>query len=167
MSTPNASSTTATATPNGSSATSTTATVDGTTSSSVLVPTKSSGDDRHYRYLVLPNGLQVLLVHDAETDKASAAMDVGVGCWSDPDELPGLAHFLEHMVSHALSTTASCAPSRGLQSLCSDSPTCSSLLYGMQLFLGTGKYPDESEYESFLNAHGQTPTQQVARRERK
>ena len=67
--------------------------------SSVLVPVKSSGDERSYRYLVLPNGLQVLLVHDAETDKASAAMDVGVGSWSDPNELPGLAHFLEHMVS--------------------------------------------------------------------
>ena len=28
----------------------------------------------------------------------------------------------------------------------------------VQLFLGTGKYPDESEYESFLNAHGQPQT---------
>ena len=84
--------------PNGSS------TAPSTANSSVLVPTKSSGDDRSYRYLVLPNGLQVLLVHDGEADKASAAMDVGVGCWSDPDELPGLAHFLEHMVRTTLRT---------------------------------------------------------------
>ena len=101
MSSLNTSSTNTTATSNGSS---TAASTDGATPSPVLAPTKSSGDDRSYRYLVLPNGLQALLVHDAEADKASAAMDVGVGCWSDPNELPGLAHFLEHMVRTAHST---------------------------------------------------------------
>lgn len=55
-------------------------------------------DDRKYRVVRLPNELEVLLVHDAETDKASAAMDVNVGNFSDPEELPGLAHCLEHMV---------------------------------------------------------------------
>ena len=38
---------------------------------------------------------------------------------SDPVELPGLAHFLEHM-----------------------------------LFLGTKKYPDEAEYDKFVQSHG-------------
>lgn len=46
----------------------------------------------------LPNDLEVLLVHDEETDKASAAMDVNVGNFSDPEELPGLAHCVEHML---------------------------------------------------------------------
>ena len=32
------------------------------------------------------------------SDYAAAAMDVSVGSASDPDELPGLAHFLEHML---------------------------------------------------------------------
>eukprot|EP00965_Chrysotila_dentata_P243415 6205400-Pleurochrysis_carterae.AAC.1 len=41
---------------------------------------------------------QVLLVSDPEADKAAACMDVSVGHSSDPSDLPGLAHFLEHML---------------------------------------------------------------------
>ena len=55
-------------------------------------------DDRQYRVIRLPNELEVLLVHDGETDKASAAMDVNVGNFSDPEDLPGLAHCVEHML---------------------------------------------------------------------
>lgn len=55
-------------------------------------------DDRQYRVIRLPNDLEVLLVHDGETDKASAAMDVNVGNFSDPEDLPGLAHCVEHML---------------------------------------------------------------------
>ncbi|CAM9553930.1 unnamed protein product, partial [Discosporangium mesarthrocarpum] len=55
-------------------------------------------DDRKYRWLVLPNGLKVLLISDAKADKAAAAVSVNVGAASDPPELPGLAHFLEHML---------------------------------------------------------------------
>ena len=51
-------------------------------------------DKRQYRSLTLENKLQVLLVSDPETDKASAAMDVHVGHLSDPDDIAGLAHFL-------------------------------------------------------------------------
>ena len=36
-----------------------------------------------------------LLISDETTDKAAASMDVNVGHMSDPDHLPGLAHFLE------------------------------------------------------------------------
>ena len=39
----------------------------------------SQSDDRNYRSLTLANKLQVLLVQDVTTDKASAAMDVNVG----------------------------------------------------------------------------------------
>lgn len=46
---------------------------------------KSDNDDRHYRLIKLAtNDLQVLLVHDADTDKSSAALDVHVGHLSDP-----------------------------------------------------------------------------------
>lgn len=55
-------------------------------------------DDRQYRLVTLSNGLECLLVHDPTTDKASAAMDVNVGHLSDPNDLPGLAHFCEHML---------------------------------------------------------------------
>jgi insulysin len=41
--------------------------------------TKSAEDKRTYRGLELINGLRVLLVSDAETDKSAAAMDVNVG----------------------------------------------------------------------------------------
>lgn len=55
-------------------------------------------DERRYRHISLPNKLQVLLVHDAATEKSAAAMDVNVGHFSDPEEVAGLAHFCEHML---------------------------------------------------------------------
>ena len=46
---------------------------------------KSDNDDRHYRLIKLAtNDLQVLLIHDSDTDKSSAALDVHVGHLSDP-----------------------------------------------------------------------------------
>jgi insulysin len=64
----------------------------------VRTPVKSESDKREYRLITLPNKMECLLVHDAETDEAACAMDVGVGYMCDPDEIPGLAHFLEHML---------------------------------------------------------------------
>ena len=60
--------------------------------------TVPAGDDRDYRVIELPNKLVCLLVSDKDTDKSGAAMDVAVGHFSDPSELPGLAHFNEHML---------------------------------------------------------------------
>jgi len=59
---------------------------------------KSEEDQRHYRALVLDNDLKVLLVSDPTTDKSAAALDIHIGSMSDPRELPGLAHFCEHML---------------------------------------------------------------------
>ncbi|KAL3678033.1 hypothetical protein R1sor_020989 [Riccia sorocarpa] len=59
---------------------------------------KPRSDKRSYRRILLGNDLQILLVSDPETDKAAGSMDVHVGSFSDPEELPGLAHFLEHML---------------------------------------------------------------------
>jgi insulysin len=58
----------------------------------------STLDDRAYRLIRLQNGLEAMIVHDPETDKASAAMDIRVGHLSDPEELQGLAHFCEHLL---------------------------------------------------------------------
>ena len=55
-------------------------------------------DKRTYRVIELPNKLEVLLIHDSETDKASAAMDVDVGSFSDSAALPGMAHAVEHLL---------------------------------------------------------------------
>jgi len=59
---------------------------------------KSPNDDRDYRYLELPNQLKVVLISDASSDKAAAALTVFRGSLHDPAEHPGLAHFLEHML---------------------------------------------------------------------
>ena len=53
-----------------------------------------------------------------EKKRAAAAICVGVGSYSDPIELPGLSHYLEHM-----------------------------------LFMGSEKFPDENEYDSYLSHH--------------
>ncbi|XP_012541828.2 insulin-degrading enzyme isoform X2 [Monomorium pharaonis] len=59
---------------------------------------KSQNDDRLYRGLVLANKMKVLLTSDPTTDKSAVAMDVNTGYMCDPDDLPGLAHFCEHML---------------------------------------------------------------------
>lgn len=61
----------------------------------ILRPPK---DDRDYITYILPNGLRVLLCSDPNSNEAAAAMDVHVGACSDPAEVPGLAHFCEHML---------------------------------------------------------------------
>ena len=86
---------------------------------SMATVVKSAADAREYRTITLPNKLTVLLASDPVTEKSSAALDVGVGHFSDPEEVAGLAHFCEHM-----------------------------------LFLGTEKFPDEAEYNQYLNQHG-------------
>jgi insulysin len=55
-------------------------------------------DDRSYRVIRLPNKLEALLVHDPETDKASAALDVNVGNFNDREDMPGMAHAVEHLL---------------------------------------------------------------------
>lgn len=62
---------------------------------------------------------KVLLIHDPETDREAAAMDVRVGSLSNPPSLLGLAHFCEHMLfdghryvrsQHSHTLAASAAP---------------------------------------------------------
>ncbi|QRV87985.1 insulysin [Ceratobasidium sp. AG-Ba] len=59
---------------------------------------KPEVDDRDYRCIKLQNGLEALLIHDASADKSAASLDVEVGHLHDPDDLPGLAHFCEHLL---------------------------------------------------------------------
>ncbi|KAL8823850.1 MAG: hypothetical protein Q9191_005497 [Dirinaria sp. TL-2023a] len=58
----------------------------------------SSLDDRSYRVIRLPNQLEALLVHDPATDKASASVNINVGSFSDADDMPGMAHAVEHLL---------------------------------------------------------------------
>ncbi|MGI9325471.1 MAG: insulinase family protein, partial [Pseudomonadales bacterium] len=66
--------------------------------SAALNIAKSPNDDREYRYLTLPNRMQVLLVSDPTTDKAAASLVVQRGSFHEPEDRPGIAHFLEHML---------------------------------------------------------------------
>jgi insulysin len=54
--------------------------------------------ERKTAKLILENGLHVYLISDPQADLSAAALSVNAGSWLDPKEIPGLAHFLEHML---------------------------------------------------------------------
>ncbi|KAL6254476.1 hypothetical protein P5V15_014529 [Pogonomyrmex californicus] len=60
---------------------------------------KSQNDDRLYRGLLLSNKMKVVLISDPTTDRSAVTLDVNIGHMCDPDDLPGLAHVCEHMLS--------------------------------------------------------------------
>jgi insulysin len=59
---------------------------------------KSPFDTNEYRYLELSNRLKAVMIYNPEVESSAASMIVKVGSYSDPDNYPGLAHFLEHML---------------------------------------------------------------------
>ncbi|CAH8508665.1 unnamed protein product [Heterobilharzia americana] len=59
---------------------------------------KSENDPREYKVMLLRNRMKVLLISDPNADKSAACLSVNIGSLSDPKELPGLAHFCEHML---------------------------------------------------------------------
>lgn len=46
----------------------------------------------------LKNGLEAVLVSDPTTKQSAVTLTVLAGSWLEPNEFPGLAHFLEHML---------------------------------------------------------------------
>mmetsp|Transcript_126986 Transcript_126986/g.283017 ORF Transcript_126986/g.283017 Transcript_126986/m.283017 type:complete len:832 (-) Transcript_126986:4-2499(-) len=60
--------------------------------------TKPSGDSRLYQYAQLGNGIEVINVRDATALTSAYSVAVQAGSFDDPRELPGLAHFCEHML---------------------------------------------------------------------
>ncbi|MBU2926557.1 insulinase family protein [Colwellia sp. 1_MG-2023] len=59
---------------------------------------QSPNDLKKYQPLTLDNGLRVLLINNAESEKSAAALAVNAGHFNDPQTRQGLAHFLEHML---------------------------------------------------------------------
>lgn len=55
-------------------------------------------EQREFRALTLDNGLRAVLVSDSKADQAAVSLNVAAGSNANPDERPGLAHFLEHML---------------------------------------------------------------------
>ena len=64
----------------------------------VFAVESSALDPRAHRALILGNGLRVLLTSYPNAGKGAASMNVQVGYMTDPSDLPGLAHFCEHML---------------------------------------------------------------------
>lgn len=69
---------------------------------------KSDLDLWNYRGLELVNGMLVVLISHPNIDKAAAALNVGTGSLADPKEVPGIAHFLEHMLFMGSSKVRHC-----------------------------------------------------------
>jgi insulysin len=59
---------------------------------------KSDIDTWNYRGLELANGMLCVLISHSNIDKAAAALNVEIGSFADPNNVPGVAHFLEHML---------------------------------------------------------------------
>jgi len=62
------------------------------------LPERHPLDKSETSTFVLDNGLRVSIVSDPDLNLSAASMAVGVGSLSDPEDAPGLAHFLEHML---------------------------------------------------------------------
>lgn len=65
---------------------------------SFTVSEKPLLDNREYCVITLENGIEALLIHDPDTDKSAASLDVRVGSYADPVGIEGLAHFCEHLL---------------------------------------------------------------------
>ncbi len=59
---------------------------------------KGDSDIWNYRGLELDNGMLCVLISHPNFEKAAASLDVEIGSYADPKEVPGVAHFLEHML---------------------------------------------------------------------
>ena len=46
----------------------------------------------------LKNGLKCYLISDPKLTESAAAFSMSVGSWSDPEDYPGMAHFVEHLL---------------------------------------------------------------------
>ena len=51
-----------------------------------------------YRAILLNNDLPVILISDNSTKKSIISISVNTGYYNDPVNLPGMAHYLEHML---------------------------------------------------------------------
>jgi len=65
---------------------------------SILKPAAPAFQRQEYKYITLPNGLKAALVTAPQAAKAAFALAVGAGSAADPDDVPGLAHFCEHLL---------------------------------------------------------------------
>ncbi|KAF7584655.1 Insulinase (Peptidase M16) family protein [Clavispora lusitaniae] len=56
---------------------------------------------RQHLFVTLDNGLRCFLINDTSTDLVSGSLLAGTGNFSDPQEVPGVAHLAEHIMMRA------------------------------------------------------------------
>lgn len=82
----------------------------------------------------------------------------GAGSWADPDDVPGLAHFCEHMLFLVRSRRSLSAGTRTRARARVKTTTCmrvpSLLTQVVSVAQGSEKFPDEAGYNTYLSAHG-------------
>ncbi len=66
------------------------------TEDGVVCPSKN--DKNSYHFMVLRNGLRVLLISQPDELMSAVSMNVAVGFFDDPPEYQGMAHLCEHML---------------------------------------------------------------------
>ena len=92
--------------------------------------------------------------------KAAVAVAVGVGSFSDPPQLGGLAHFLEHMLFMGSSKYVAVLAGVGGGGATSRVKTLSMHIGGSGSDArdtpssAPHRYPSENEYDSYLSDHG-------------
>ncbi|EEA08592.1 insulinase, putative, partial [Cryptosporidium muris RN66] len=59
---------------------------------------KPISEDRKFRFIKLKNNIECFLISDSQSQESAAALSVGIGSSMDPKSIPGLAHFLEHIL---------------------------------------------------------------------
>ncbi|WOO81667.1 Putative zinc protease [Vanrija pseudolonga] len=57
-------------------------------------------EDRPYRYVALPNGVEAIVISDEDAHKGAACLLVEAGTMNDPPDLPGCAHLCERVIIH-------------------------------------------------------------------
>lgn len=58
----------------------------------------SPNDNKAYHSFTLDQGLRVTLVQDKDCHKSACSLVVNTGSFDDPDDRPGFAHFIEHLL---------------------------------------------------------------------
>ncbi|KAK8807367.1 hypothetical protein WA158_004126 [Blastocystis sp. Blastoise] len=59
---------------------------------------KSVNDPRDMDHYVLDNGIRVFAIHDELCEPSLCSISIGAGSFQDPEDCPGLAHFVEHLL---------------------------------------------------------------------
>ncbi|OQS07380.1 nardilysin [Thraustotheca clavata] len=127
--------------------------------------TKSPNDEKHYRLLTLPNGLEVLLMQNITPSTDDEEMDESENEDDDEEESEEEEESDEEDEEsdeedeegepmRAPRKAGACL-TVGVGSF-AEPPELGGLAHYLEhmLFMGSQKYPDENEFEDFLSAHG-------------